>query len=81
MNLLVLFGTPTPSPSPTVVEVSATLGSPGLLGFVVTFAVAVALVLLARSMAGHLRRVSRGGPDQDPPAPGDGPAPDRPEQR
>jgi hypothetical protein len=80
VNLLVLFGTPTPTPSPTAVEVSATLGSPGLLGFVVTFAVAVGLVLLARSMSGHLRRVSRGAADQDPPAPGDGPAPDRTER-
>lgn len=54
----------TPSPSPTAVEVSPTLGSPGLLGFIVTFAVAVGVVLLARSMAGHLRRVAHRASDE-----------------
>ncbi|MBU4215852.1 MAG: hypothetical protein KJ548_02695 [Actinobacteria bacterium] len=77
MRLLALLAGPSPSPAPTAVEVSATLGSPGLLGFVVTFAVAVALVLLARSMAAHLRRAARGPADQDPPDAGDADTPDR----
>jgi hypothetical protein len=43
--------------------------SPGLLGFLVTFAVVLATVLLIRSMVGHLRKV-RYSPD---PSQGDQP--------
>jgi len=64
MILTGFFFDVTPSPSPTAVEVSPTLGSPGLLGFIVTFAVAVGVVLLARSMAGHLRRVAHRASDE-----------------
>ena len=43
--------------------------SPGILGFAVVFALALATVLLIRSMVGHLRKVRYGpGPDGDAPA-------------
>lgn len=49
---------PAPSPSPTTVEIPPEdLTSPGLLGFLVTFGVAIALVFLARSFVRHLRVV------------------------
>jgi hypothetical protein len=44
-----------------------TLGSPGLAGFLVTFALAIATWLLIRSMVGRLRKV-RYGPDPSGPA-------------
>ncbi len=40
--------------------------SPGLGGFLVTFALALAVVVLARSMAHHLRKVRYSEPPQDP---------------
>ncbi len=73
---------PAPSPSPTTVEIpSADLTSPGLVGFLVTFAVAIALVFLARSFVRHLRIVeSRSREVEDeapgPATPGPGPATD-----
>jgi hypothetical protein len=51
-----------------------TLGSPGLAGFLATFALAVATWLLMRSMVGRLRKV-RYGPGPVPPG-GDQPAED-----
>jgi hypothetical protein len=74
-----------PSPSPSTVEVpSADQTSPGLLGFLVTFGVAAAVILLAFSLVRHLRVVDRnarrleaeggapasGGPAPGTPAPG-----------
>jgi hypothetical protein len=48
------------TPSPTPVEVpTAEQTSPGVLGFLVTFAVAVAAILLALSLTRHLRVVDR----------------------
>jgi hypothetical protein len=64
------------APSPQTV-------GPGLAGFLAIFGVALATVLLLRSMVGHLRKV-RYSPDpaaqtrQDPPAAGS-PSPDTPE--
>ena len=60
------------------------LVSPGIAGFVVVFMLALATVLLLRSMVGHLRKVRYGpGPDAaaSPPAEGrsdPGEAPDQP---
>jgi hypothetical protein len=81
-----------PSPSPSTVEVpSADQTSPGLLGFLVTFGVAAAVILLAFSLVRHLRVVDRnarrleaeggapasGGPASGAPASG-GPVPGTP---
>ena len=68
-----------PSPSPTDVSIDGTpLGSPGFLGFVFTFAVAVAAVFLFRSLTKQLRVVDRrakaqGLDDEDAPRAGTGP--------
>jgi len=68
-----------PSPSPTDVSIDGTpLGSPGFLGFVFTFAVAVAAVFLFRSLTKQLRVVDRrakaqGLDDEDAPHAGAGP--------
>jgi len=52
--------TPSPYPSPSGVAVTAqTGGSPGFLGFVFTFLLAVAVVLLFLSLTKHLRIVDR----------------------
>jgi hypothetical protein len=64
----------------TVAVNDPTLGSPGLAGFLVTFALAIATWLLIRSMVGRLRKV-RYGPDPATPAdanlpPDSGPDPD-----
>ncbi|GEA89629.1 hypothetical protein [Cellulomonas cellasea] len=48
----------TPSPTPVEVPLSEQ-ASPGVLGFLVTFAVAVAAILLALSLTRHLRVVDR----------------------
>ncbi|VTR77628.1 hypothetical protein [Cellulomonas hominis] len=69
-----LAGAAEPSPSPSTVEVpSADQTSPGLLGFLVTFGVAVAVILLAFSLVRHLRVVDRNARRLE--AEGDGPAP------
>ncbi len=57
MNALVLVLAATPTPSPTVESTSG--GSPGFIGFVVTFALAVAAAGLFLSLTRHLRRVDR----------------------
>jgi hypothetical protein len=41
---------------------------PGLLGFVVMFGLALAVLLLVRSMVGHLRKVRYSVPPGDTPA-------------
>jgi hypothetical protein len=52
--------TPSPFPSPSGVAVTASQGgSPGFLGFVFTFVLAVAVVLLFLSLTKHLRVVDR----------------------
>ena len=48
--------------------------SPGLLGFLVTFALVLVTIVLIRSMVGHLRKV-RYSPD---PANPEGPEPQKP---
>jgi hypothetical protein len=49
-----------PSPSPSSIEIPPEdQTSPGLLGFLVTFAAAAAVILLAFSMVRHLRVVDR----------------------
>lgn len=53
-----LAATPGPSPTPLEVPLSEQ-ASPGVLGFLVTFAVAVAAILLALSLTRHLRIVDR----------------------
>ena len=76
MTRLVLLLAAAPSPSPSATSVIPGGGSPGILGFVFTFALAAAVILLALSMTRHLRRVdARAKPrdaDEAPPAAGDG---------
>ena len=83
-----------PSPSPSSIEIPPEdQTSPGLLGFLVTFAAAAAVILLAFSMVRHLRVVDRNArrlqADERATAPdaavadgtspaGDDPRPDRP---
>lgn len=51
-----------PSPSPTIQEIPPEdQTSPGLLGFLVTFAAALAVMLLAYSLVRKLRKVERRG--------------------
>ncbi|WP_431835859.1 hypothetical protein [Cellulomonas sp. Y8] len=82
-----------PSPSPSSIEIPPEdQTSPGLLGFLVTFAAAAAVILLAFSMVRHLRVVDRnarrlreaeeaGTPAPGAPAAGgDTPAADGPER-
>ena len=52
----VMIVAPTPSPAP---QVDPQLGSPGFIGFLWIFLVAVALILLVMSMGRHLRKVQR----------------------
>jgi hypothetical protein len=66
--------TPSPFPSPSGVAVTASQGgSPGFLGFVFTFLLAIAVVLLFLSLTKHLRVVDRRakqlGLDDDAPNP------------
>jgi hypothetical protein len=87
-----LAAAPTPSPSPSQGP-SELQVTPGLAGFVATFAVAVACVLLFLSLTRHLRRAQhnaeeQGIPLQEPkhlgfrrPDAGADPAGDRPDDR
>ena len=50
MSLLLLAGAADEGPDPSLV-------SPGVVGFLATFALVVAAILLFRSMTGHLRKV------------------------
>jgi len=55
-----MFFAVTPSPYPSDITVTqSTGGSPGFLGFVFTFLLAVAAVLLFLSLTKQLRRVDR----------------------
>lgn len=70
--------TPSPTPSPAI-QVDPNLGSPGILGFVFTFALALVLIGLALSLTRHLRKVDRNArlaaAAETPPSAGqDGPA-------
>lgn len=57
---LLVPGAAEPSPSPSTVEIPPEdQTSPGLLGFLVTFAVAAAVIALAFSLVRHLRVVER----------------------
>lgn len=59
-SLLGLVAQPSPSPSPSVLEIPPEdQTSPGFLGFVVTFGVAVAVIGLGFAMTRQLRRVDR----------------------
>ena len=60
MITALLAAVPSPSPSPSDVTIDGTpLGSPGFLGFVFTFALAVAVVFLVLSLTKQLRVVDR----------------------
>jgi hypothetical protein len=61
-----LAGTVTPSPIVTT-NPNPNIVSPGWAGFVVTFLLAVAVILLVRSMTKHLRKV-RYTPDPSDPS-------------
>jgi hypothetical protein len=50
-----LGATPTPSPSPSLPDASTV--TPGLIGFLATFALAVATVLLVLDMVRRVRRL------------------------
>ena len=58
-TLLAAAPSPDPSQGPDALQVT-----PGLAGFVATFAVAVACVLLFLSLTRHLRRAQRNAEDQ-----------------
>ena len=55
-DLLLLLAS-TPTPSPTSEELDPLTVSPGLIGFLATFAVAVATVLLVLDMTRRVRRL------------------------
>jgi hypothetical protein len=66
-HVLQLLAARTPPPDDMV--------SPGVVGFLVIFALAIATLLLIRSMVGHLRKVRYGpGPDAGEPERSDGAA-------
>ncbi len=73
--LVALASTPlTSTPLAAGADPGASPGGSGLAGFLVIFALALATVVLIRSMVGHLRKVRYGpGP---PDAPGDPGSPD-----
>jgi hypothetical protein len=57
---MLIAATPSPYPSPSGVAVTASQGgSPGFLGFVFTFLLAIAVVLLFLSLTKQLRKVDR----------------------
>ena len=75
---LLFAATPSPSPGTTSTPVRGPdpdLVTPGVAGFLVVFLLAVATILLLRSMTGHLRKV-RYSPDPAAEDPGE-----QPEQR
>jgi hypothetical protein len=60
MIAALLLVAPAPSPSPTDVNIDGSpVGSPGFLGFVFTFLLAVALVFLFLSLTKQMRKVDR----------------------
>ena len=79
---LLLAATPSPSPGTTSTPVAGPdpdLVTPGVAGFLVVFLLAVATILLMRSMTGHLRKV-RYSPDPAA-APDAGPRPQQQAQQ
>ena len=74
LALAVALASVTPEPSATSIPKPETV-SPGFAGFLTVFLLAVATVLLIRSMVGHLRKV-RYSPD--PNAQSSAPAPPNP---
>ena len=80
--IALLAATVTPSPGPTSVRTpDPELVTPGVAGFLVVFLLALATIVLVRSMTGHLRKV-RYSPDPSQPegeaGPADGTAAERP---
>ena len=78
---LLLAATPSPSPGTTSTPVAGPdpdLVTPGVAGFLVVFLLALATILLMRSMTGHLRKV-RYSPD--PAAPDAEPRPQQQAQQ
>ena len=70
-----LVATPTPSPG-TSTAPDPDLVTPGVAGFAVVFFLALATILLLRSMTGHLRKVRYSeDPSAEPDAAGEHPAP------
>ncbi|WP_336924136.1 hypothetical protein [Aquipuribacter sp. SD81] len=66
----VLAASVSPSPEPGVVTPPADLVTPGTVGFLVTFLVAVALVLLVRDMNRRVRRIRVRGEREEQAGPG-----------
>ena len=58
MLTLLLAATPSPSPSP-LPQADPSLGSPGFIGFVFTFVLALVVIGLALLMTRELRKVNR----------------------
>ncbi|WP_029291760.1 hypothetical protein [Cellulomonas sp. HZM] len=56
---LLLAATPSPTPSPSGIVTAAQGGSPGFLGFVFTFVLALAAAGLFLSLTKQLRKVDR----------------------
>jgi hypothetical protein len=50
-----------------IAAADASAVGPGLLGFLVMFGLALALIVLVRSMVGHLRKVRYSAPPDVPP--------------
>jgi hypothetical protein len=71
-----VFAAATPTPTPSGVTPSYDTIGPGFTAFVVLFLLALATVVLIRSMVGHLRKVRYSSPPGDtPPAPPNSPRP------
>lgn len=74
-----LLGAATPSPEPATIP-PADITSPGIVGFIFTFGLALVCVLLFLSLTKHLRKVNRRAAqlaqdeaDEDARGTGDGP--------
>ena len=72
LALAVIIAAATPDPGTTHIPEPDTV-SPGFAGFLTVFLLAVATVLLIRSMVKHLRKVRYSpDPNAEPPGPADG---------
>ena len=78
-GLLAALAAATPSPSPSVTPAGG--GSPGFLGFVFTFGLAIAAAGIFLSLTRHLRIVDRRAREQATDERADGPTDDRPDVR
>ncbi len=58
ISALLVAATPSPSPSP-LPQADPSLGSPGFIGFVFTFVLALVVIGLALLMSRELRKVNR----------------------